>query len=122
MIRSTIATLAGCALLGSAGCRGTTLTPLVSQTFPSHEREVCILEGKPPPEVEYLAIADIEIEFNSYGGDKKAKTGLAKQARKIGADAVISVELSNFLGAPTGIGQAIRFKEGTKPPAGCEWF
>jgi hypothetical protein len=117
MKAATIALL----LLAGAGCRGTTVTPLISETFPAHDREVCILEGKPPPEVEYVAVADIKIEFNSYGGDRKAKLGLAKQARKLGADAVISVELTNFMGAPTGIGQAIRFKEGASPPSNCEW-
>ena len=47
---------------------------------------------------------------------------LRQAAGRTFADAVISVELSNFLGAPTGIGKAIRFKEGAKPPEGCEWY
>ncbi len=121
MQRWWLAALGGLVLSGAA-CRGVTVTPLVKESYPSHDRTVCILQGRPPPGVEYLAIADIKVELNSYGGDRKAKTGLAKQARKVGADAVISVELSNTMGAPSGEGQAVIFKEGSKPPAECEWF
>jgi uncharacterized protein YbjQ (UPF0145 family) len=67
-------------------------------------------------------VADVTVELNSYGGDRRAKAGLAKQARKLGADAIFSATFTNLLGAPSGSGRAVRLKEGTPPPPACEWF
>lgn len=116
-----IAALAVAAPAG-LGCRGVTVKPLGPDTFPSHDKEVCILEGARPPDLEYVPVADVTVELNSYGGDKRAKAGLAKQARKLGADAVITATFTNLLGAPSGSGRAVRLKEGVRPPAACEWY
>ncbi len=105
------------------GCRGTTVDPLVKETYPSHERKVCILKDDMPADFEHVAIANVPVEPNSYGGDRKAKRGLAKNARKLGADAVVKTSFWNTMGAPSGTGVAVVYKaDNPQPPDGCEWY
>ena len=107
----------------ASGCRGTTIDPLVKDTYPTHQRKVCILSGDLPAEIERVEIANIKVELNSYGGDRKAKRGLAKNARKIGADAVVKTSFWNTMGAPSGSGVAVVYKSpNPSPPTDCEWY
>lgn len=110
-------------LLGSAACRGVTVTPLVNEQYPPHQRQVCIIEGPAPEGLAFRPIADVEVQFNQYGGNRKAKKGLAKQARRLGADAIINASFGNTMGAPEGGGRAIHFQDPNPvPPRECEWF
>ena len=105
------------------GCRGTTVDPLVTETYPRHERKVCIMDGDLPSTFSHTEIANVTVELNSYGGDRKAKLGLAKTARKIGADAVIKTSFWNTMGAPSGSGTAVVYNgENPEAPAECQWY
>lgn len=114
--------ICGLAMLGvSAGCNK--VTPLVTETYPSHVDKVCILVGPMPAEIEHTAIADVHVEIQSYGGDRKAKRGLANYARKLGAQAVMHSEFHNRMGGPIGDGRAVRYADpSVTPPAECEWY
>lgn len=114
--------LCGLAIIGAAASCNK-VTPLVTETYPSHAEKVCILVGPVPAEIEHTAIADIHVQLNSYGGDRKAKRGLANYARKIGAQAVMNSEFHNKMGAPVGDGRAVRYADpAATPPAECEWY
>lgn len=106
-----------------AGCRGTHIKPLVDQTYPSHDRKVCVLTQDLPPGLAHVEIASIQVELNSYGGDRRAKAGLAKAARSLGAQAVVKASFGNMMGAPEGDGIAVVLTDPTQQlPAQCEWY
>lgn len=98
--------------------------PLTSEKFPSHAEQVCILESPAPAELGGQEIADLAVKLNSYGGDRKAKLGLAKYARKIGAHVVVNAEFRNVMGAPRGYGRAVRLDDPTlaKSIDACQWY
>lgn len=105
------------------GCRGTHIRALTTQTFPKHEDKVCVLASALPPEIPHVELAAIKVELNSYGGDRRAKAGLAKAARSLGAHAVVKTSFGNMLGAPEGDGIAVALTTpGTQLPQECEWY
>lgn len=121
MLQSRWVPLALLGLLPAMACNK--ITPLSKETYPPHSDKVCILDAPVPDGYGYTEVAQLHVEFNSYGGDRKAKGGLAKFARKVGGQAVINPEFRNMMGAPRGDGTAVRWDDGvTEPPAACEWY
>lgn len=113
---------AGLALV-LVGCRGTHIKPLVSQTYPAHDQKVCVLPHGLPPSVAHIEVASVKVELNSYGGDRRAKAGLAKAARSLGAHAVVKASFGNLMGAPEGDGVAVVLTAPSQQlPAECEWY
>ncbi len=106
-----------------AGCRGTTIDPLVQETYPPHEQRVCVLAGVLPDTIPHVAIANITVKPRGYGGDRKAKAALGKVARRIGAHVVQQTSFGNTMGAPEGYGVAVALTERVPSlPAECEWY
>ena len=105
------------------GCRGTSIERLVEQSYPPHQQQVCVVEGSLPETLAYTEIARVHVALNSYGGDRKAKRGLANAARRLGAQAVHRTSFGNTMGAPEGWGVAVVYDQaGQTPPAECEWY
>jgi hypothetical protein len=101
-----------------------------AKAYPAHTNKVRVTSGGLPPDVSYEVLENIEVGRIWYGRGETAQKQLAERARKIGADAVISVKTwyqpSGFSwAAPHCSGTAVKLKEpgsfdlGTLPG---EWF
>ncbi len=118
-----IANVAGVGLLLVVAGACSHVTKLSDTNYPTHNDKVCILEGFTPKGMELVPVADLEIKLKTYGGDKRGKTGLAKYARKLGAQAVVDAEIWNVMGGPRARGRAVRFASAdAEPPPECQWY
>lgn len=85
--------------------------------------KVCFLQGGLPSNVEYFVIGKIKGSRKSYGSTDSVLEVMAKEAKKVGADAVIDVDIGQSFGGfmpwshvrPKGTGIAVRLKAGQKP-------
>jgi hypothetical protein len=111
----------GLLLVAASACSH--VTKLSDTKYPTHNDKVCILEGISPQGMQLVPVADLEIKLKTYGGDKRGKLGLAKYARKLGAQAVVDAEIWNVMGGPRAKGRAVRFASAdVKPPTDCQWY
>ena len=77
---------------------------------------ICLLAGLPSPDVNYEVLGRVVATKRSYGGSDELFAPMAREARRLGADALINLQASQrFKGplpwritSPTGDGQAIK--------------
>ena len=87
-----------------------------AQTHPPNNGEVCVLFGPPPTEIQYEVLGRIVATKRTYGSTDELFDPIVREARMIGADAIINLQASQrFKGplpwrvtSPTGDGQAIK--------------
>ncbi len=92
---------------------------------PSHTRPVCILEGSLPTEYTFRELGRIKATKRTYGGVDELSRPIADEARRVGADVIISYNADQRfksplpwrLKAPTGMGIAVKLTGG--PPLDC---
>jgi len=83
-----------------------------------HNGPVCLLAGGPPKEVTYDIVGKIVATKRTYGSTDQLTPKMAREARKLGADAIIDLQAEQrFKGplpwrvtAPTGDGTAIKVR------------
>ena len=110
------------ALLGAlllCGCGGTfaklTVEPGAT-LYPPNNGNICMLVGSALPDVQYEVLGRIVATKRTYGSSDELFPPMAREARMLGADAIINIQASQrFKGpmpwritSPTGDGQAIK--------------
>ena len=86
------------------------------QTYSPNNGNVCLLSGAPPADLQYVVLARIVATKRTYGSIDELFPAMVREARMIGADAIINLQASQrFKGplpwritSPTGDGQAIK--------------
>ena len=86
------------------------------QTYPPNNGEVCALSGPPPTDIQYEVLARIVATKRTYGNVDELYSPMIREARRIGADAIVNLQVGQkFKGplpwritSPTGDGQAIK--------------
>jgi hypothetical protein len=97
--------ISGCAMWGKAEPLGG-----VAVRAPNNGA-ICFLEGAPPTDIKYEVLGRT---MRSYGSTDELRTAMAREARKLGADAVINFQANQGLKGPwrvtslTGDGTAIK--------------
>jgi len=99
-----------------AGARAKTAMVNGAKPYPPNAGDVCILTGPPPADVKYEVLARIVATKRTYGGVDELFLPMLREARLIGADAIINLKAGQrFKGplpwritSPTGDGQAIK--------------
>lgn len=102
--------------IGFAGARAKTAMVNGASAYPPNAGDVCILTGAPPADVKYEVLARIVATKRTYGGVSELFLPMLREARLIGADAIINLKAGQrFKGplpwritSPTGDGQAIK--------------
>ena len=87
-----------------------------AQTYPPNNANVCVLSGPPPVAIQYEVLARIVATKRTYGSTDELYEPMVREARMIGADAIINLQVGQrFKGplpwritSPTGDGQAIK--------------
>lgn len=102
--------------VGFAGARAKTQMKDSATLYPPNNGNVCVLTGPPPADVKYELLARIVATKRTYGSVDELFLPMIREARIIGADAIINLQASHrFKGplpwritSPTGDGQAIK--------------
>lgn len=104
-------------LVGCSGVRTKTeLNRNAPSSFQSHTERVCLLAGFLPSEYKFVDIGRIKATKGTYGSVDEITIAIAKEARRLGADAVVGLQANQkFKGplpwrvtSPTGDGMAIK--------------
>ena len=106
----------GIPAVGLADARAKVAMRYGAQTYPPNNGEVCTLTGLPPTDVQYEVLARIVASKRTYGSVDELFAPMVREARKIGADAIINLQASQrFKGifpwritSPGGDGHAIK--------------
>lgn len=117
-----VSTLTGCGGIKTK----TTLDKNGPASFQSHHNPVCLLAGSLPSEYKFIDIGRITSTKGTYGGSDEVVAAIAKEARRLGADAVVDLQASQrFKGplpwrvtSPTGSGIAVKL-DTTSPKLDC---
>jgi len=101
------------------GC-GTTSSskpaPASSAATEAYTGPVCLMEAPLSPDVKHRVIGDVEASKQWYGHQSELVPHLADEARKLGANAVVKIKLSQQIGLwawarPVGSGEAIQIDD-----------
>jgi len=112
----TLAVLLISLTIASCGVR-TKVEPLRGAAFvPSHNQPVCLFAGGLPSEFKFIELGTIKATKRTYGSTDELTSGMADEARGLGADAIINMQAGQrFKGplpwritSPTGVGTAIK--------------
>jgi hypothetical protein len=98
-------------IAGLLGCGGSTLQapPQATSPIPDTQR-ILLLRSRLPAFVTYDVLGPLAVRKTSYGGPEWALERLAQEARSVGANAVVGVEVSF---APSWAGWATPHGKGT---------
>jgi hypothetical protein len=97
-----------------------------ASAYSPNNGNVCVLSGPPPMDLQYQVFARIVATKRTYGSVDELYSPMIREARIIGADAIINLQASQrFKGplpwritSPTGDGQAIKILPGS-PELDC---
>ena len=108
LIALTTIALAGCARTG------TNLGYAETQA-PSHAEPVCLLKSPLPSAIMHKVLGRVESSKQFYGGTEEIIVNMANEARRIGADAVVSMTAGQKMGMfawarPVGIGMGVKLE------------
>jgi hypothetical protein len=81
--------------------------------FPAHAEPVCMLKSPLPASVDHTVIGEVRGGKKTYGSMEEVLTVMGKEARSIGADAVVSLKTRRDIGAwawsrPVGNGDGVK--------------
>src|SRR5690349_6671362 len=94
--------LAGCARTG-------TNMGYAEIQAPPHAEPVCLLKSPLPSSIKHKVLGRVESSKQFYGGTEEIIVNIANEARRIGADAVVSLQAGQKIGfiawaRPVGMG------------------
>lgn len=106
--------LVAVALAGCARSRGNIRAGVQAPTEP-HAAPVCFLKSPMPPNIEHSVIGDIGGSKQWYGSAEEVLALMAGDARKMGADALVNVNVAHKIGffawaRPVATGIAVKLK------------
>lgn len=98
-----------------AGCaaRTGTNTGFAEMQAPPHAEPVCMLHSPLPSSIKHKVLGRVESSKQFYGGTSEIVTNMANEARRIGADAVVSMQAGQKMGffawaRPVGYGMGVK--------------
>ncbi len=103
-------------LVAGCGVRAKSVVARNATLYSPNNGNICLLAGAPPGGVKYEVLGRIVATKRTYGGSDELFAPMARQARLLGADAIINLQAGQrFKGplpwritSPTGSGQAIK--------------
>jgi len=104
--------LAAAALAGCGTTSTSTPNAKTGAAAPAYAGPVCVMEAPLSPDTKHSVIGEVEASKQWYGHQAELVPHLADEARKLGANAVVKVKLSQQIGLwawarPVGSGEAI---------------
>ncbi len=103
------------AVLFLAGCAANSSTKMVrgQDKFPAHTEPVCLLKSPLPAGVEHTVIGEVRGGKKTYGSMEEVLAVMGKEARSIGADAVVNLKTRRDINAfawarPVGNGDGVK--------------
>lgn len=105
-----------CIAMVGCGTRAKVEADRTAPVHSAHNNKVCLLAGAPPSDVKVVALGRIKATKRTYGGTDELLPVMAREARKLGADAIINLQAEQrFKGplpwrvtSPTGDGIAVK--------------
>ncbi len=105
-----------------AATKAQTIMEVGQVPYPTNNGDVCVLSGPLPVDTKYELLARIFGNRNTYGGTDPLYEPMVREARKIGADAIINLKVGQrfrpfaLRGAvtATGNGQAVKLLPGSQ--------
>lgn len=108
------------ATLCLAGCAATSSSVKQDPAAPptAYMGPVCLLAAPLPPELKHQVLGEVEASKQWYGSLEEMLPPLAEEARKLGANAVVKVKVSQQIGLfawarPVGSGTAVKAEGNT---------
>lgn len=108
-------------LIAGCGVRAKSVVARNATLYSPNNGNICLLAGAPPGGIKYEVLGRIVATKRTYGGSHELFAPMARQARLLGADAIINLQAGQrFKGplpwriaSPTGSGQAIKVLPGS---------
>ena len=104
----------GILLCGCAARTGTNTYNAQAQASP-HAEPVCLLRAPLPSGIKHKVLGQVESSKQWYGGIEEILVNMGNEARRIGADAVVSMTAGQKMGffawaRPVGVGMGVKLE------------
>ena len=108
------------ATIVACGTRAKTIEERGAKLYAANNGPICLLAGAPPTDIKYEVLGRVVATKRSYGSSDELLAPMAREARRLGADAIINLQAGQrFKGplpwritSPSGDGTAIKVLEG----------